>query len=955
MTLAHTDPRSCSPVLVGRDEQLAAVSAVVARQPSVVFVSGEAGVGKTRLLRELQRRADLAPLRVLTGCCQPLREPFPYGAVLDALRTAGAYLDRRRLSPVTGVLGPLLPEIARCLPEAPDHAEDPRHRRHQVFRAVREILSALGPALLVVEDVHWADDGSRQLLRFLLSDPPPTLTVLMTYRREDAPDGMPLGAAYLPPAGVTTLLLELRPLEVAQVGELAAAILGVTEVPSDFAARLHHRTAGIPFVVEETLRAMRGPLGTVDVNTATARRLLDSLEVPALLRDAMAERLNRLPATGRRVAQAAAVLGVPATEELLADIAAMSPQRARTAVTRALRAAVLHEVDNTRYGFRHALAQQAVYDTLSGPERKLLHARVFTALSRLEPPPLLQLAEHSRRAGMVAEWLRHGEAAADHAAQMSDAATATRLYRQLLDETPHASDVDRLAIKLGLVARHGLDQHDPRAALERLLGDPRLSVAARGEVRLNLGLLLVRQAQGLRQGLTEIETAVRELRERPDLAMQGRTALAQPFTGTTPVDFHLRWIGEVEAFLTGCDDDALRLALLANHLASRLSVGDPAVLDELDLLPEDSPEVTDRRHLVRAHANLADACLLTGHFPLSRRLLEKALRLAVGAGVPFIVGTAQSTEARLDWFTGNWAGLRGRVVRLIEDYRELLPLAGELSLVLGCLAMVRGEWEAAGRHLADTGLRTPDNAITPIVLSGYAALVRLHTARDRTRDACAEADRGVEILRGKGVWAWAGELAPAAVDAYCREGRQDEAEKLVGDLETGVAGRTAPLAAAALLACRGILAQHRGEREATDLLRAARTAADDLSLVYYSTLLSERIAMVSLAGDKTSAVADLAAVADRFDAMGASVDATRCRKVLRSGTASPSRRGRRGYGNALSPREQEVARLLRQGHTNREIAEFLFLSPRTVEQHVARVLHKLGVRTRAQLMTRRGE
>ncbi|SHG82349.1 ATP-binding protein [Streptoalloteichus hindustanus] len=952
MTLAHTDPRTCSPVLVGRGSQLSALTAAVAQQPSVVLVNGEAGIGKTRLLRELLRGLDSTPLRVLTGSCQPLREPFPYGAVLDALHTVGACLDRRALSPVAGVLRPLLPEIAHHLPDLPEFPEDPRHRRHQIFRAVREVLSVLGPTLLVVEDLHWADDGSRQLLRFLMSEPPPNLSVLVTYRREDTPGGMPLGSAYQPPAGVVSLLLELRPLEVEEVSELTAAILGVPAVPSDLAARLHERTAGIPFVLEETLRAMRDPVGGVSTDTCTARRLLDTIEVPALLRDAMAERLSRLPATGRRVAHAAAVLGVPASEELLAEVGAMSSERVRPAIIRALRAGVLYEVDDARYGFRHALAQQAVYDTLSGPERRRLHVRAFEALSGVDPAPLFQIAEHSRRAGMLDEWLRHGEAAADHAAEMGDSTTATRLYQRLLDETPHVSAVDRLAVKLGLVARHGMDQHDPCATLERLLGDVRLSLAARGEVRLNLGLLLIRQAGSLRRGLAEIQTAVEELRERPDLAMHGRTVLAQPFNSTWPLDCHLRWTRQVETFLGECDDEALRLSLLANHLSARLGVGDHTVLDELKLLPDNSPDVTTRRYLVRANTNLADACMLTGHFTLARRLLDKGMRLSVGAGVPFIVGTAQSTEARLDWYTGNWSGLRRRVTRLVEDYRELIPVAGELSLVLGCLAAVRGEWDAAERHLVHTGLRDPDNAFAPVFLGGFAALVRLHAVRDQVPAACAVADRGVRVLRDKGVWAWAGELAMPAVEVYCRAGRQGDAERLTEDLAAGLVGRTAPLATAALLACRAILAQHRQDRDAVELLHEARVAADDLSLVYYSALLSERIALTKLVGGEGCGAAELAAVADRFDAMGASVDAARCRKALRTGgTTSFSRRGRRSYGNSLSPREQEVAQLLRQGHTNREIAEFLFLSPRTVEQHVARILRKLGARTRADLVS----
>ncbi|MFJ6672948.1 LuxR C-terminal-related transcriptional regulator [Actinosynnema sp. NPDC091369] len=147
---------------------------------------------------------------------------------------------------------------------------------------------------------------------------------------------------------------------------------------------------------------------------------------------------------------------------------------------------------------------------------------------------------------------------------------------------------------------------------------------------------------------------------------------------------------------------------------------------------------------------------------------------------------------------------------------------------------------------------------------------------------------------------------------------------------------------------RAFLAQR--DDDAGPLLQEARRAADDLGLRYCSAVLSERIALVALERGDDAAATELGEVAARSDALGASRDAARCRHLVRgAGVTTPSRRGRRGYGNALSPREQDVARLPAQGRTNREIADVLFLAPRTVEQHVARVLRKLGVASRADL------
>ncbi|MEV6239707.1 AAA family ATPase [Lentzea sp. NPDC051838] len=940
--------RTSSPVLVGRGDQLGALRAAVPDQPAVIMIEGEAGVGKSRLVRELLA-ADLGPIAVLIGHCQPVGEPFPYGAVLEALRDCVDRLARNRskLSPVAGALTGLLPELAEHLPAPPPSTGDPRADRHRFFRAVRELLGVLGPVLLVVEDLQWADDGSRQLLRFLMGDPPASLSIVVTYRREDVPGGVPLGSAYRPPTGITSAVLELKPLDVAEVRTLTAAILDGETVSAEFAAKLHERTAGIPFVVEETLRALRNPAGAVHADGATARRLLDNVDVPVLLRDAMAERLAALPSDATRLVQAAAVLGVPASASLLGEVASIGDTHA--ALMEALSGHVLHEVDARRYGFRHSLAQQAVYDTLSGPDRQQLHHRAVDVLDAVEPRPLVQLAEHSERAGRTSAWLRYGEAAADRAAELGDAGTATALLqRLLLDPGLPASDVDGLAIKLGRVAHHGLDQHDPAETLERLLSDRRLSTSARGEVRLYLGVLLIRQAGGIAQARVEIERAISELDARPDLAARGIAVLGLSYLGTTPMSEVQPWLDRLDRARVEAGTVELTMALYANQLGSSMHTGDPSVLPSLHFLPATTPG--ELRQLARAHCNLADALTSTGHLGLCGDLLRDGLRFAAECGALFVASTAYATRARLDWLTGNWSGLAERARGLLDEYRDLLPVASELCLVLGSLAIARGEWAEATGCLSETGAFAPEESITPVAIAGCAALARTMLAQDEVTRACADADRGLAIVRAKGVWVWATELGPVAVAAFLAGGREADAKKLVDDFARGIEGRDAPMAVAALAWCRAQLAEVRCPHDAVSLYREASDLYSALPAPYLAALAAEREATCLLPSEHEKATELLSALVDTFDALGATRDAARCRHLLRSsGGGKPSRRGRRGYGNELSPREQEVARLLAAGHTNRKIADVLFLSPRTVEQHAARVLRKLGVSSRADL------
>ncbi|MGI5470884.1 helix-turn-helix transcriptional regulator [Streptomyces sp. CA-132043] len=188
-----------------------------------------------------------------------------------------------------------------------------------------------------------------------------------------------------------------------------------------------------------------------------------------------------------------------------------------------------------------------------------------------------------------------------------------------------------------------------------------------------------------------------------------------------------------------------------------------------------------------------------------------------------------------------------------------------------------------------------------------------------------------------------------AVIALVRSGRGGEAAALGEEFAGAAAGIDAPLAEAAAEVCRGVVACAR-ERygEAVAAFGRARDGYAALPRPYSAARAAEAAARCRLAAGDRGAAGAVAELADVFAGLGATRDAARCRRVLRgNGVVTPSRRGRRGYGDELSPREREVARLVALGHTNREIADVLFLSPRTVEQHVAKVLRKLGVTSRA--------
>ena len=936
--------------LVGREDELGRLRSAVRRTPALVQVEGEAGVGKSRLVRELVDSTGPGGPTVLVGYCQHLREPFILGAVLEALRRVRGRLQRcGPLNPVTSALRAAAPELADLLPPLPPEIGDPVFDRHLLFRAIREVLAAVGPVLLVIEDLHWADDGTLQLLRFLMADPPPELAVLVTYRREDLPWGMPLGAAYRPGAGVTAEILPLEPLDTANVRILASVLLGVDAVSAEFAATLHEHTAGLPFVIEEVLRSVPVDRTAVD---GPAVRWPDRGEVPVLLRESVAERLAGLSPAAGALARAAAAFAIPAPIEVLGEVAGLAGDRLRAAVDEVLACALLHDAGEGTCAFRHVLARQAVYGSMSSIERRELHRRAARLLAAVVPQPLVQLAEHSRLAHQRADWLSYGEAAADQALAVSDAMTASPLLRLLLAEPAlSGADVDRLGVKLGEAALLGLDVPSSASVLKRLLVDGRLSDAARGHVRMQLGLLLSRCSDALVEGRAQLELAVDELGGHPDLAAKCMSALAVPFTGDTPLPSLAAWMRKADAAIDQCSDQQQRISLMANVVGALVAVGDPAADDRLPALPAVGRTLGEQREIARAHCNLGDSLTMTGRFDAAGEYLRFGVKAAEDSGALYVLSTARSTRIRLDWFTGAWDGLAERARSLLAEYRELTAIATELNLVLGQVALVRGEWDAARAHLLETGVRTPRDAITHIALGGSAGLIRLALRDDDVVLAVVEADAGVALLRRKEVWAWAGELAPAAVDAYLAAGRVLDAEDLVRSATEGLRGTVAPLAAAALRSCRGALEDHAGRSGAEHHAAAAR-AYEDMGAPYLAALAWERAQAHLLDAGGDRAVAAYSQCAERYHALGATHDAARCRHLLRSlGITTPSRQGRRGYGNSLSPREREVARLLAAGHTNNEIAETLFLSPRTVEQHASRVLRKLNVASRREIRT----
>ena len=469
--------RVASPTFVGRLEELELLEAAEVRaadgEPAVVLVGGEAGVGKTRLVAELTSRCARDGTRVLVGGCVPVGDgALPYAPIVEALR---ALLGDLGASAVRELAGPSWPELARLLPALgePDRTGQlEQAAQARLFELLLGLLGRLGeqaPLVLVVEDLHWADRSTRDLLAFLVRNLRRERVLLVVTYRNDEPGQQRLGP-YLAELdrGGPVLRIELARLDQVQTGAQLVGILGAAPAV-ELVEDIFIRSEGNPFFTEELLAAVRAGSG----------------ELPATLRDLLRGRVQALPEQARQVLAVVAVAGRRVSHRLLAAVAVLTDRQ----LDGALREAVASQLLVTRpgqdgYDVRHALLREVIDADLLPGERARLHAGLAQALTGrpelADGPPVVaaaELAAHwdaagdleralpaaveaglaAERAYAFPEALRHYERALELWARVPQAAELAPLDRitlldraaqaaHLLDEYPRAVELVREAL-----------------------------------------------------------------------------------------------------------------------------------------------------------------------------------------------------------------------------------------------------------------------------------------------------------------------------------------------------------------------------------------------------------------------------------------------------------------------------------------------------------------------------
>ncbi|WP_165945753.1 LuxR family transcriptional regulator [Micromonospora sp. KC606] len=927
--------------VVGREQELNSVDEVIAAivrgEFRALVVHGAAGIGKTRLLSELVRRASAHDAIVCWGSATEFERHVPFAVYRDA------FAD---VAEVAGISSATLAAL-----EGSNFTDVDRYRLFHQVRGLLKWLAVTRPTVLVLDDLHWADQSAVELTGHLLRRPPGAgLLIAVAYRPASAPAGVADAAFHLGPAAA---VLGLGPLTTADVDVL---------LPGESKRRrrlLYLGSGGNPLYLralaaagDETLAHLAG---TGDAHTVPERALLD----------VFCADLDRLDLELQHVARAAAVAGDPAALDLVAWIAERSEPQVAYAVDDLDRLGVLTTTGDSRLRFQHPLVRTAAYWRAGGGWRSRAHARAAQFL-RARHGPLQVVAHHIERSahpgdGPAANILAEAGTACLHTAPE----TAARLLRAALRIMPEAPALAgrRADLQLALARALGVTGQlaESRSLLQEVMrtgGQRRVEAVTFASVLCRLvgqfdeakALLAGELAQGRDDGRAAahalVELVAVELARKDPMSAQrygDRALLVTAATGDLALEAAASALLALGHLQLGRTVDAERCVERSALLVD--GCGDAVVLPYIELV---APLAWVELHLQRYDA--------------ARRHLDRGMALAHrhgrSHGIPYLLITAAALHIR--------SGQSAEAVSVAAEARELSRLIHgvETAAMATAVTLKPVLWRDGPRVAVKLARevvrrRQPCSGWWSDIVELDLATVYL-AAQDPARCLATLSDSGPE--RGPwrpGVVAYRSALCAVANAELDRLGpaRELADEALAQAREIGLSHQIAAArdARARVLARAGLVDEAVAEAAA-----AAAGYAEARAPIEEGTARHLTAQLHALAGRLDRARSELGQAKDLFAAYDAGwlnaclVRTERQLAAMGPRTNGPARRQRPPVSgiDLLTGREREVVRLAATGMTNREIATRLYLSQKTVEAHISRSFAKLGVRSRVALARR---
>ena len=943
--------------LVGRDDEFTALvealNELSSDRSSWVQVTGEPGIGKTRVVAELSALAEERGALVLTGRGAELESDLPFGIVVDAFDD---YLGSLDISRRDEVCGRHFGELRRIFPALDVDGRSHNHRgvedgRYPTHRALRFLISRLaGPAplVLVLDDLHWADKASIELVSFLLGHPPeaPVLVVL-TWRPGEAPNlagDLATRARDLPRTA-----LRLRSLSEDALGEMLGGNLDGPTFRS-----LYRSSGGNPFYAE----ALAGAGGRSALLHQFGSALPpDAGAIPESVTAAVGHEIGSVSDAARLLAQGGAVLGGPFDVEVAARCAGVAPQQVAGGLDELVERGIVRPVRSPRrFAFRHPIVRFAVYESAGLGWRYAAHARAAAELLE-HGAPIAKAAHHVARSappGDLAAAVLLIEAASDVASHAPDSAKAWLDAAYAI--VPHRADTVGTRIDL-LIAR---------ARVSCMLGDLRAGRDAFVEV---LSLVppddpryvsLVAGCAGVEHGLGNFV----EARGRLHGALEGVGAINPAAEATLCIELAVSWLYTLD--LTKAEAFATKASAVAAAANDRLLQG---TAEALLAFVHASAETPDGNISAQAHASEAAVILddlgddvvaarldalyylgwaerLLERYGVCVRHLDRAIAAAeTGGGSQWLLPTLIE-QAKIGALTGRVSV----ALEVAETAVEMAKLSGVGLLVLLALTAQAAALGAAGENARAIVVCTE-------ALSFAANGTTYHEANLRRLLALAYLDSGDDVrflseLPSDDETSVRDGIACAFLEARCRSdlarGRSVQAGELAEKAEELATALDLPASA-------GFAARAKARVLASSDPQAALVAARDAVAAFEGSgalvegarsrvLTAELLARC---GRGHEAVVECSAAADALASCGAQGAAREARLLLRrlrrTGSVESPRKGAAQGSGGLSRRELEIAELITRGRTNRQIASLLSISENTVESHVGAILAKLDV------------
>jgi DNA-binding CsgD family transcriptional regulator len=912
------------PVLVGRRAEIqaleSALAGALAGQGGCAVITGEAGIGKSRLMRELARLAAERQVVAVMGRAVPTSASAPYRPVTEAL----LQLLRRRPLPDDPSLAPWLPHLTALLPGAVagrpaaglGRAVDSQAVRGE---AVLRLLHRLGPDGLVfaMEDLHWADPDTVSLVEYLADNAAgqPVLFAV-SLRTEPSSPALELARRQRGRAGIVHLPLgRLSEREVAEM--IAACSPGVG---AEEQSRVRRVSEGVPLFVEE---------------------LLASPGIPETISDTVRDRLAEFPGRERAVVEVAAVLGHHFDWEMLPAASGQAPEVVSRALARAI-ARVLVTADGAGFQFRHALIREAVLMSMLPPRLRRAAANALAAVDAAHPvlegrwrDVAADLAIRSGDGGRAGRLLRDSGRYSLEVGALATAAGTLRRAADLLEGSPERADAELILIEALALAGRVDETADVGAWLIGRLGDDPAARETRIEVHLRLAQAAV-AASRWPMARHHIEAAVRLTAAQTDPDLSARAAV-------------------LSAEVALADDDLAGARRLAEQVLARDGAG---------------PDV-------RCHAfEIAGRSRRLHDLPAAAAAFEAALATAEQASLPVWRLRALHELGTVDMFE------RADTGRLLEA-RRLGEQMGALSTVavldLQLAAAFTGQWDlercdAHAQSALDiaTHLGLDQVAAKALAMMAGSASMRADVAATEQLAARALAtDPADPMLAGFGrasvgmAWFMAGDTGAALgpfAEGTAALSRLPNAEPISiralwplilaaqGDRRAAATidevrrlGVGAFYLNSGLIAFAQAVLEGRSGRPGRADAIVAGLAMEFANCESWADLARFIAAPRALADGWGEPARWLAAARDRFTSLRLGRLAGRCTELLRDASPNP------WAGQGVTDREADVLRLVIGGLANKEIAAALRLSPRTVEKHVENLRRKTGTRSRTEL------